>query len=512
MVQQVLRVVLRNTVWHYGAAFVSLAVGVILVPIMVHHLGDTLFGLWVLVSAVSGYSRLLDLGLAPSIVKWVARYRAESDQEEMNDFLSTMFVAYLGIGVLALGGTAIIASVFDRVFSMSPDQVGVARLLLLITGLTLAIDFPMSVFGAVLTAYQRSDINDVLSILHLLLGLSFTLGVLSAGYGLLAMALVQLVVVLVTQAVRVLLAWRVNPAMVLRLGRFHWQRMQAVRDYSFFVFTQAFARQVALKTDEVVIGLFLPLSAVASYSIGLRLANALRTLAEQLVDVLFPVAADLHARHRAIELQRVTLMGSCVVLGLGIPPALGVLVLAGPLISLWVGHQYVASASPVAAVLACGMTAAMIHWVPVTIARAAGHVRVPGLVAVGEAMANLALSVLLVTSFGIVGVALGTMVPAVATSLLVQTPYACRVLGIPLRVFAREVIMPHVLTAVPVGAGLYLATVALEPDTLAMILGLFGATVLAYWTAFTLCWMPRPELREFGETLGRIVVGWARPN
>ena len=499
--------VLRNTTWHYGGAFVSLAVGLVLVPVMVRHLGDTLFGLWVLVSAVSEYTRLLDLGLAPSIMKWVARYRVEDVQEEMNDFLSTMFVAYLGIGLLALAGAVSVAWVFGRVFTVSLDHIGIARSLLLITGVTLAINFPLSIFGAVLTAYQRADINDALSILHRLLGLGLIVGVLSAGHGVVAVALVQLSVTVMTHGLRILLVWHVNPAIVLRLGRFQRQRIRAVQDYSFFVFVQACARQVVLKTDEVVIGLFLPLAAITPYSIGLRLANALRTLAEQFVDVLFPVAADLHAKHRTIELRRVALVGSRVALGLGVPPALGVLVLAGPLISVWVGHRYAASASVVAIVLACGMTAAMIHWVPMTIARAVGHVRVPGLVAVGEAMANLILSVLLVRPFGIIGVALGTMLPAVATSLFVQAPYACRALGIPFRTFAREVVMPHVLTATPVGVGLYAAMRAWRPDTLVTVLGLFAVTVLVYWLIFAAFWVSRRELRELGETLGRIATG-----
>jgi hypothetical protein len=48
-----------------------------------------------------------------------------------------------------------------------------------------------------------------------------------------------------------------------------------------------------------------------------------------------------------------------------------------------------------------------------------------------EGAANLVLSVILASRYGIVGVAMGTFVPLVFSKLLIQPIYVCRIAGIP---------------------------------------------------------------------------------
>jgi O-antigen/teichoic acid export membrane protein len=57
-----------------------------------------------------------------------------------------------------------------------------------------------------------------------------------------------------------------------------------------------------------------------------------------------------------------------------------------------------------------------------------------------EAAGNLVLSLLLVRWLGILGVAIGAMVPIVAIKLFVQPVYVCRLAGMPFREYINEVL------------------------------------------------------------------------
>src|ERR1700720_4345769 len=87
----------------------SILVGIFLSPYILHHLGDEAFGLWVLIFSITGYYGLFDLGIRSSIIRYVAKYSAKSENDELNRLINTAFFTYSGIGVVTLLVTIIVS-------------------------------------------------------------------------------------------------------------------------------------------------------------------------------------------------------------------------------------------------------------------------------------------------------------------------------------------------------------------------------------------------------------------
>ena len=51
--------------------FVGVVISLFLIPFIVHHLGDRLYGFWSLVGTFVGYYGLLDLGLSSAVSQFV---------------------------------------------------------------------------------------------------------------------------------------------------------------------------------------------------------------------------------------------------------------------------------------------------------------------------------------------------------------------------------------------------------------------------------------------------------
>ena len=95
-------------------------------------------------------------------------------------------------------------------------------------------------------------------------------------------------------------------------------------------------------------------------------------------------------------------------------------------------------------------------------------------------LVNLALSLVLVRTYGAVGVALGTLIPTAAVSLGYVLPHAMKTMGVGPRRMLKEVLMPALVPAVPMAAVLYASQEVIEAHSLYSIVGTAALATLVY--------------------------------
>ena len=147
--------VARNVSTRYLAIGIEAALGVLILPFNVTHLGKAAYGLWMLTASVTAYFSVLDLGYGGALVKFVAQYRARRDARALNEILSTAFYLFAAFGVLTYAAAIGVALSLARLFHLTPDQVQVGRLVLLIVSVNVAAGTAFSVFGGVINGFQR---------------------------------------------------------------------------------------------------------------------------------------------------------------------------------------------------------------------------------------------------------------------------------------------------------------------------------------------------------------------
>src|SRR2546430_9027577 len=94
--------ILKNVGSSWCALGVNVLVGIFLSPYILHRLGDEAFGLWILIFSITGYYGLFDLGIRSSIVRYVAKYAAIDDHDQLNRLVNTAMFAYSCLGLLCL--------------------------------------------------------------------------------------------------------------------------------------------------------------------------------------------------------------------------------------------------------------------------------------------------------------------------------------------------------------------------------------------------------------------------
>src|SRR6187549_4061724 len=80
---------LRNTASNYIGKVLTLGIFFFLTPFILHQLGPTTYGLWILIGSVVGYGALLDFGIASAVTKYVAEYRARGEVANAQSLVAT---------------------------------------------------------------------------------------------------------------------------------------------------------------------------------------------------------------------------------------------------------------------------------------------------------------------------------------------------------------------------------------------------------------------------------------
>lgn len=87
----------RNIVLSFFAKGISVASSLLIVPLTIHYINPTQYGIWLTLSSIIGWVAFFDLGLGNGFRNRFAEAKAQGDLELAKKYLSTTFFAVAGI-------------------------------------------------------------------------------------------------------------------------------------------------------------------------------------------------------------------------------------------------------------------------------------------------------------------------------------------------------------------------------------------------------------------------------
>lgn len=467
--------ILRNVLVNWTAFAVTLGSGFWMLPFLIRHLGEAEYAVWIITGSLVGYLGLLDFGITQSTVKFIAAHRARGDQAAINRVITSGLSVFTVVGAFSLLASAALALGFNRIFgSQLPDRT--VAIVVALVGLNVAITFPASVFLGVLRGYQRYDIGAAAMSVSILSRCAVIYYAITSGYGIVALAAITLVFDLLRLAYVIYRVFGLNPE--IRVGRAHFQRseLRGLFGHSVWLFGIMVGDQINFATDTIVIGLFLPPAAIAIYSIAFRLVGYLRQLVVEMVGVLMPAVSGLHAQDDAAGVEGLLISGAKWTALLALPPAGVFWVLGEKFITLWIGPKYATDAAQLLGILTLGILAHLTEMTVTTVLVGTGRAQAVAKWVMAQALVNLALSLILIRPFGLMGVALGTTTSMIAFALLSIPVYFRVHLQVSLLSFVRRALVSPLWAQLPWLGALFLLRAWLPMPTLGAF---FGAVTLA---------------------------------
>lgn len=495
--------ILGNTASNVAGLLASRGIWFLLTPFILHHLGATRYGLWVLVDSIVGYAVIFEAGGADSLQRYIARFHARGEAAPASAMVASAVALFAAVGLVILILGVAVAPLVPQLFRVPPSEhllaAQIVRLMALGVGISLVAAVPL----AILRALQRYDLVNLFIVGGTVLTATAAVGAVLAGWGLLGLVTSGIAATLLLQVPAVWTVRRVahdlhpSPRAVNRAS------VRTLLGFGTPLFVHQLAGRISYRTDEIVIAAMLPVSMVTPYSLARRLAGLGQVVARQFVRVLLPVSAALDASGQ-VEQQRVLYLASTrLTLALCLPLAIVASVLGGPILAVWVGSEY-ARYGHLVAILGMAIALDTALWPLAPILQGVGH---PGRLALAASLAaavNLGASIALIGPFGLTGVALGTVFGA-AVGWAVLLPYALRVLAVPFTRAWREALGPAVIPAAGIGTLLYAFARLFEPASTAVVIGLAFLGLAGYAASYLLLPATGLERRTIRDTTRRVL-------
>ena len=458
-----------NVIWNWLGIAITMGLGLILSRFLINRLGEDVYGLWMVIAALTAYFGLMDLGIRGSVGRYIAFYRAQQDPEEVNRVLNTSLVALCGVGGAISIATLIAVWVFPRFFTAPPGLENTARIALLIVGLNLALTFPFAIFDSVLWAMQRFDLLNLIDIPVGILRTALAFYFIGRGDGLLALAIIAMSTSALAAIIKAVLSFRIEPQLRLQVRCASMATARKIYGYGVWSFLLAAAREGRDKLSPILIGSLLNLNFVTVFSIAARLIGIATQFVVASTGVLTPVSTALHAQDKTDKQQRLFVEGGKYCTAISLYFLLFFIVLGKSVILLWMGAKgpqiIDEGAARLLDVLVIGEVIPMSQWVTYSMILGMAKHRLSAVLAVVEVGLMVGLMIALVHPMELMGVCIAVAISGTLCRGIFQIIYGCHLIRLSVWRYMAEALLRPTILALLTGVVLYFVAARYPADT-----------------------------------------------
>lgn len=454
---------------NYVSICLNMVVGLIYTPYMLRMLGQSEYGLYSLAASIIAYLTVLDLGFGNAIVRYTAKFRAEGKQREQEEMFGMFFILYIGIGVIAMIAGSVLSLNVENMFSraMTDTEVSRTRIMLWLMTFNLAFTFPMSIWGSIMSAYERFVFQRIVSIVRSVLNPVVMILLLVVGYKAVAMVVVTTLFNVAT----LLVNWwycKYRLTIKVRFAKFKWAFLKEVSIYSFWIFLNAIMDRIYWSTGQFVLGIYKGSVAIAIYAVAIQLESMYMMFSTAISSVFLPKVTSMVTKGSSDEEISDLFIRTGRIQYIVMAYILSAFVVFGKqFIILWAGDDY-ADAYYLTLMFFVPLTVPLIQNLGILILQARNQMKFRSMLYIVIALCSLGLSIYLAQIYGGYGCAFATGMALLIGQGLIMNIYYQKKQRINIKVFWWEILKMSIVPAVFIVVGLY-ALNHFEPSNMTVL-------------------------------------------
>lgn len=408
-------ILLRNITSNFFTKFWLLGLSFLTTPYIFHKFGAARYGLLVLLNTIPVYFTVLDLGITPALVKYIAEFKAK--KKNLKNLLGTAFLFYFLL-ITMWGGVMFFSTnlLIEKVLKIPPQLTATALISLRLIAISFILSSLGTLFNTIPRALQRFEIYNLK---HLFLGTIIPLGtilLLTFNKGLVEIIYLHIIANGLIVLIFYFIAKKLLPQTSFAFN-FSYPNFKRLLSFGGFKFISSINARIVFQLNQFLIAAFLPIQFVSFYAIPVSLTQKIVSLLPNITTPIFPLVSELHSltlKEKLIELYK---RSTKLVNFLMVPLTLLLFFFAYPLLSIWISKEFANQAALILKILSIAYLLASFPAVPVTVIEGMGKPKITAFFSTLSTILYLVFALLLIPRFGIFGAAL-----AVFLSRIIQTP------------------------------------------------------------------------------------------
>lgn len=487
----------------YISIVINIAAGLLYTPWMVRQIGNSNYGIYNLAITFIGYFTL-DFGLGGAITRYIAQYKAQKEEEKINDLIGLTTKLYFVLSAIIGAILLIVLCFIKQIFiSLSPDELQTFRNVFMILSVYSVISVPMMPFSGIISAYEYFWQLKMFDIANRILTIALVIAALLGHMGIYALVMAN-----------------VSAGLVIGIGKFIFIKRKCGIKVNWSFFDKAITKdlfsfsiwmtlgmtayQLVIGMDSTILGITSGAEEIAIFSAGMTIYAYTNHFAGALNGLFLPKVTRMLYDDNSLD-QINALMIRVGKIQLVIIGALyfGFLVVGREFMDVWMGGIYVRS-YVISALIVLPNLLISTQAIASTMVTAVNKLKYQAMTACIGAVVSLTIGYSLSRQFGAVGVAVGSAVGMLLSYGLMMNILYARVFKLNIKRFFLKCHLKYIFCVIPPVLVCRLSYCVLPGHSWANIAIRIAVFMLVYLCCLLLYFDQSEKKVIFGRVMARI--------
>jgi len=421
---------------------INIVVAFVMSPIIIRTLGNRNYGLWELVMSVIGYMGLLDLGIGPALIRFVAVANGKQDKNDLQQTTSTAFAFFIVVGGVALLLFSVMGYFPQIVAGKETKDIANLGTVFLLLAIDAGLLFPLQVFVATLMGVQRhyfiNGARGILTIVRALL--TFYLLRRYPDKGLLMIALLEPLFTAVQFVLFTGAVYCDKNIPNISLSAITWNKLRELFTFGAKSAIMMIASRLQNQSVPLIIGNVVGLGHVVYFVMPNRLIDYAKGFSQTIGVPLTPYFGESIGRGDREQLLKSWFNTTLALQIVSLAMPLIIFFYGETFLALWIGKEYAVAGRWVIYFLLAGLVADSLATNSIRILTAQGLHGRNAIIWLLLSVLSIPLGILGASLWGVVGVTFGTTLVMVVGNL-VTVMLACSVMQVSLKIYCKETLL-----------------------------------------------------------------------
>ena len=417
----------------YVNMFATMIVTFFYTPIMLKLMGQQEYGLYALVSSIIAYLSVLDMGFGNAMIRFVSKTQARKEETKEKEINGLFLFLYSIIGVIALIIGAILMANIEKFFSysLSPEELGKAKIIMGILVGTVAVSFPLSVFDSYIIASEKFNFLKVLNIIKTVSIPLTMLPLLFMGYKSITMVVITSFYNIAFHIGTFIYCFKkLKMKIHFSFKDFDKTLFKDIAAYSFFIFLNIIVDNLFNNTDQVILGSVCGTVAVSVYAVATKFSTLNMTFSTTISGLFLPrITKTLEEKDADKKVSDIFIKISRIQLYLMVLILSGFIIYGRQFINLWVGPEYKDAYYIILLLIAPGIIP-LTQNIGIAIIQAKNKHQFRSVVYIIIAILNIFISIPLARQYEGIGAAIGTAIANLLGQIITMNIFYWKVIKI----------------------------------------------------------------------------------
>ena len=323
----------------YVAIFLNIAISFLYTPWMIKKIGVSDYGLYSLIISFISYF-IMDFGLSSAIQRFIAKYRAEGNEDRVAKMVGLTTRVYLIIDTVILLVLFVLYFFIANIFTgLTPEEIERLKGLYIIAGCFSVLTFMFKPMAGAMMAFEYFVEERVLEMVNKVGVVLLVCVALAFGADVYALVLINGAVSLITSALK-FFVFRHKSKLKVHWSFFDKDELKSIFSFSMWTFGSSLAQRMRLSLVPTILGILSNSQEIAFFALGMSLEGMVFTFSNGINGLFLPRVSRMAVSQKREDILNLMIKVGRIQLFIFGLIFSGFIIFGSSFLNLWVGSDF----------------------------------------------------------------------------------------------------------------------------------------------------------------------------